>query len=239
MIICNGVPKNGTNILQKLCALLNYKDSQLFLVQHKKNKSINARYIENNNKKKISYNYANNVDNNYFCHAHIANPIKENLSQHKILTIWRDPRDSAVSFIRWAENRNKPNYKNNKEDLKRLIKEGYGGSNNWIDLYYNYIEWLNYKNCCNISYESLKKGYYDNIKEYLEIDFDDEYIYKNLFGNYNYLPNNKKAYSSISSYSGNESNYKNYWNNDLENTWKKLGGNELINYINSYFLDKI
>jgi hypothetical protein len=233
MIICNGVPKNGTNLLQKTCALIGFKDSAVFLVQHKPNATIKAREITDSGKKKIDWSYANTFSDDYFCHAHIAYPVITDLSNHKVINIWRDPRDAAVSFIRWADRRNK-GFKNTKHDLKRLLQFGYGGAPTWAQLYKNYIEWLNDPTCLNLTWNNLQNGVaFDDLQNFLNISFDSDYVLNNLWGNGKVLPTGVAAYKSLSSFSGEVSNFTNYWSDDIDKIWTDLGGYELCYLIKS------
>lgn len=228
MIICNGPPKTGTNLLQKVCAALGKQDSEYFLVAQRKNSHVTARKITDSGKVTEPLKNALSFNNDYFCHAHIAHNSKiSEIKNQQILISMRDPRDAAVSFVRWAERRNK-GWKATKEDLLRLLKEGHF-ENTWVELIQNYVGWISEPNALCIKFEDIyTTNGIEKISKFLNVNCDISEIQPLIYGNGKNLGEGKQAYKSLSSFSGKKSNWIEWWDQDLEEMWRKTDGYQLL-----------
>lgn len=221
MIICNGHPKSGTNLLLKSCSMMGFRDSSLFAVSLKSGTPYKVRKINlDQTKEPKEKTFVDKFDNSFFCHAHLAPGSGINLSQHKMINIFRDPKNTLISYLRWADRRNK-GFKKTKNDLKKLITDGYCGMSFFKSIS-QYYEYKSNKNVLCVNYENLLEiDTLKNISKFIGADssLDLEYISQNAYGNGKKLPNGKDAYHALSSWSGNSSNWQDWWDDEIDALW--------------------
>lgn len=236
MIICNGPPKTGTNLLQKACALLGKQDSGLFMVaMADRPLYVKRLFRERKQKEKIDdISYINDIDDGYFCHAHVSFPCDD--VDHPMLLSIRNPRAAAVSFVRWASSTNRPLSKTDKEPLAgskrgliKLIERGVYGYTSWVELYASFLPWIHEDNVCCVWFDDLFqiKGIQKIANFIGEYEHFPGYVASYMYGNGNTLPDGSEARIAPSSWSGELSKWTEWWNKDVESAWKKTKGYEL------------
>ncbi len=148
MIIVNGVPRTGTHLVKKFLGMLALRDSGHVFLSLSEREPLRARVLLSEDEKRVtSVPSALAFDDEYFAHGHIHQNWRNALSDHKVITTFRDPRDSAVSIIQWHEYRGKLQEGHSRADencLLDLLKHGYYASRrdrSWVRFVRGFLEW--------------------------------------------------------------------------------------------------
>lgn len=220
MIFCNGMPKNGTNLLLKICGFLGFKDSEIFIFSDNRGKT-KARKPERDSgaKERIHIDAAFEKDNAYFCHAHL---FPWNFTNHKVITIFRDPRNAIVSAMRYQ----KKHGMTERETIIKFIRYGYRQFPTWVDYNNKFLPWLHLG--LPVRFEKISEvDTLEEICNYLGVEADCKLLSENLLGGGKVI-NGKPMYSSFSTWSGKNSDWKEYWDEKIDKLFMETGGGELL-----------
>jgi len=232
MILCNGLPKSGTNLLLKLYGLIGLENNGVIIRKYSPEDNFSCSKFENE-KIRISINLSEAVDFNetYFCHGHLVFDNYSFLETHKVVTIFRDPRDVIISTIRDPKQR-LPKNQTMDQLIEHLLINGptpyvKNSKRNWVEYYRLYLPWINKGNF--IFFDDLKN--ISQIKNLLPSYNINEEIVQHLFSSGKMLPNGKEAYIERSTWSGEHSKWKDYWSKEIDLVWNNIGGQELLDDI--------
>lgn len=208
MIFCNGCSKAGTHILTSMCESIKRREIDGTVIK---------RHSESDFviKSSASLEKVFALSNRYFVHSHISHSPQVELifARHKHLLMVRNPRDLAVSWMRLRV-RQELDLVESKDLLGNLILGGMFGRS-IPSFYQDFLGWLEVGNIFIIKFEDFisKKLLLDDLAAYLGVDA------------------NKLSYEQIlgrgPTYTGEKSNWRDWWDGDLDEIWKKSGGTEI------------
>lgn len=242
MILCNGQPKSGTNLLQKICGAMGLQDAEKSMVSFtplhaEKGWMFANEIVDEETKERIDPAIAMGVDNFQFCHAHVTAASVDYLKGHKILMAKRDPRDMAVSFVRWQHRRR--GVEASQDVLIDLLLNGYPPirptreDKVWTHNYVNFCSWFGpwYSEpaALCLEFEALwQPETIEKIAQYLEWPVDDpEKVAAQIYGN-GKLVDGKPVYKTLSSWSGEHSDWREWWTPPVESAWRTIDGPRLV-----------
>jgi hypothetical protein len=235
MIFCNGAPKTGTNILQKLCGMLGFQDSELFFLAF--HDRLLARKIGDDLEKIEIDPTSIDMDQyrNHFCHSHICDLLTQNLRSFKVLHSIRDPRDSLISYLRWKEKKEIIPEINEEIIIDTLArglweKRTSDWCETWVQFQFSYLGWVfSPFDVFIVKFEHMgDAAVIDAIANFVGIeDCDAEEIADNLIGNGKFY-GIKEMYKSKSSYVDGKSRWEDYWTDGIEQVWKFAHGDRLL-----------
>lgn len=233
MIFCNGVPKNGTNLLLKICGFLEFTDAQYFILSNPDG-SFRARRQHLGEKEHINPSMVFIRDNGYFCHSHVLHEPKL-YNDHKVITIFRDPRNALVSAMRYkpapqtkgGEYYFRGKYKlSGKHRILDLIRNGYNKFPTWADYTRAFLPWL--KHGLPVRFETINTiNTLKAIRDYLGADGDVDYLSGHLIGNGKEI-DNRPMYAADSTWSGELSDWHDYWDDEIQAAFEETGCHTLL-----------
>jgi len=243
MIICNGLPKSGTNLLLRFCGLVGLKNNGIIIRKYSSTMAFGISQFSSSKKKKtISLEESLNFNDTWFCHSHMVYEDYDFIKNHTVITIFRDPRNVIISLIRERFKKFGLNLNQNQEKLllglqfcdtlTYLRKFNANWKGTWVDYYRLYLPWLQTSNC--LFFEDFLVT--DNIKSLatkLSVDIDIDFVQEHLFGNGKILPNGNEAYIERSTWTGKLSNWEDWWSEEIDILWNDIGGQELLDDIES------
>lgn len=226
MIFCNGVPKNGTSLLLKICGFLEFTDAQYFISSNPDG-SLRARRPLH--KEHINPSMVFIRDNGYFCHSHVLYEPKL-YDGHKVITIFRDPRNALVSAMRYkpapatkgGEHYFRGKYKlSDKDRMLDLLRNGYNKFPTWAEYTRAFLPWL--KHGLAVRFETISTlSALQAICGYLNVDGDIDYLADHLIGNGKEI-DGKPMYASDSTWSGKLSDWHDYWDDEIQAAFEATG----------------
>lgn len=236
MILCNGAPKTGTNLSQKLCGMLGVRDSELSFVGIAEQPGIGARQIvEEKQKVAVDPEAALAIGNDHFCHAHVTAPNWPIFRDHKVIVTYRDPRDAAVSLVRWLERRGQVE-KADEAMLLDLLVHGYwarrrGANHTWVQFYSWFLNWRTVpEGVLTLEFHDLgKPETVARVADFIGVDdYDAEALAAGWLGSGKEW-NGRPMYKSLSSYTGaHRSDWREWWTDRVEQAWQDTKGPELL-----------
>lgn len=236
MIICNGFPKSGTNLLMKTVALFGVESASILIAGNKPYADLKYSRLTFNcdtgcwSKEKLSWSHCDKLTNFYFVHGHInstANYQHILDNGHKIITIYREPKNSLISWCRWRC----------KENGKQWVWDDPNKREKYIidNIKQNKIE-----EKLQLTYPQLFYSWYADWKtkqSVLKIDFDDLFTLPGLTRIQNFLqteihpktvlPNLLQPEHGLdrigtrSTWSGKHSDYNEFWSDKIESVWNQ------------------
>lgn len=127
MILCNGVPKAGTHLLMSYCRALGMR----VYPETVKGYGPDVQGLPANPKAHSC------------CHGHVPARHAESLSSHRVVTIFRHPRDVLLSYCRYM-------HETPREGLAH-----YFSGKGFVELYWQFVPWLRLGKC--VFFERLPK----------------------------------------------------------------------------------
>ena len=239
MIICNGFPKSGTNLLMRIVALMGISGYSGMITQNIPDKDKIHYNILNHvsgreyTKTKTDWDTFDKIPNTQHVHAHLhpTIPHQHLLDGHKMIVIMRHPKNSIISYCRWRidtpeqqQHWQSPSKRFKtlqaniektrvEKDVMLSFPEHYSGF---------YSGWMqhNSRNVLLVQFEELDQP---NILEQIaghingSLDFDKS----KLFG----IENTKDiGVATRTTFSGNHSDWSSVWTAELEQIWQEYGG---------------
>ena len=242
MIIANGCPRTGTHLVLKLLGMLGFVDSSNVLICLGKAKPLRARFLPSENEKiGVEIETVLNFSNDFTAHAHMTQNARKHLDNHKIITTFRDPRESAVSMIRWHAHRNRLPYpltEANEEALIDLLELGYYATRShadacsWVGFVRKFEGWRqNSHNTLAIDFKELGTiigvrriaffvGVEPSMDKIIELASnwqDGSKIYKG-----------KEMHTSLCSHLPGNSDWRPLWTPKVDRAWENTRGPELL-----------
>jgi hypothetical protein len=161
--------------------------------------------------------------------------VKSGFSDFRKIFLYRNLRDSIVSYMRFTAKKNIPGYEkwsslpNTPNKLLEFLKMG---AQDFFKIASPMVEWLNDDEVLSICFEELlgdngkekQQIVIKKIIEFIGVSNIDENLYErllNVFG------------SDTVTWSGKRSNWQEYWNEDVEDSFVKMEG-ESINCVLGY-----
>lgn len=223
MIICNGFPKSGTHILTEMMESFGKKRIGGLIGKYSADEPLHRRGISDVTKSPVEQVLSRSDD--YYVHGHVAYGTELDFN-NKHIVIFRNPKDSAVSWMRERVKYN-PELKPGKKLLIKLIKRGIHKMP-LPNVYASYLPWLKEKNVCIVRFESaFDLETITKIIQYLDLDpaLAEEVI------------NSKhKGPTATSSWS----KWQEFWDEEVEDIWNQYDGNVLcykLGYLESISSD--
>ena len=211
MLICNGCSKTGTHILTTLAKEGGLNQLGGTLIKRRPNTEL--KVTSNRLLKEVLA-----LDNQNFIHGHVAyKPFLEGRlidSGHKMVHIVRNPRNVAISWMR-HRNKQSPNFRVSEENLLKIIENKMFGMS-VVEYYSGFTGWINSKLALNLKFEEIfeeKKKTVKSFSSYLQLD------HKEIDMN--------KVFGRGSTFTGNWSDWKEWWSQDVEEAWIRSSGIEL------------
>lgn len=213
-VICNGPIKCGTGILLKLAGMMGYKEINSYWLQVE-------GQIKTKGRRKIG-----DLKPTEFVHSHI-HPVPAK----RVVTILRDPRDAAISWIRWNSGPAKhQDWQDNNVHLIDFIRNGdtVYTHRSWIQYYKPFLKWREtpekvvyfeemFENRDMIKRIAKAWGYEGSLQGVLE----------RLYGGVKH-PHSQPGVESVSTFTGDHSKWQDRWEEDIQRWWHELGGDDLV-----------
>lgn len=236
MILVNGPAKMGLNLAQKLCFALGLRDSGHAFVRLGPVPGISARRILDNEggKAAVEAEPVLELPDKFFAHCHVAHyPGVGLLERHRMLLCWRDPRDAAISYARWAERTGR--WESAAGGLLGLIRgDGQvpwrqrGELVTWAQHVGEYLPWAAEAGCHILRYEALADpATVKAAARFLGCACDAAAVAAGLLGDGANFQG-RRAYVGRSSWSGGQpSRWEDWWSETLDDAWILSGGRKL------------
>lgn len=238
MILVNGCAKTGTNLALKLCGALGLTHSGCSLVRLLPGVGVAGRRVTDDEGGKVEIP-ADNVlclPDQYFSHGHVAvGPPGEALERVRMILCWRDPRDAAVSYVRWAKATGRAETATH-EDLLALLRGTApvpwqcGRPVSWVEYFAGYLAWHGRPNVFDLHFHRIAEPEtVAAVASFLGVDCPDpEGVAAKLLGNGSEI-DGVPMYKGRSSWSGGpRSNWREWWSEDAEAIWRDTMGSDLI-----------
>jgi len=227
MIICNGMPKSGTGILMKCMGLMGFDNKPIIFTRFWPDREVKAtktHTIEDHNK-------------NMFYRGHMAYVYPWD----DVITIFRDPRNAAVSWVRYfghiKHGQGKYDWKETKTDLIALILrcgEPVGQRGSFVQLYYSYLGWLDngfcvfFEDICSDDGKTVKR-----IADKVGYKGDSMEVYEKLYGGAVHPAVHKdekgrNLQAGWSTFTGKLSDWEKVWDDDIQRAWEMVSGDMLV-----------
>ena len=207
MIICNGSAKVGTHILTNIAKEVGAKQIVGTLIKRFADTPLRSN-------SKLSLDEILKYDDSHYMHAHIAfsRDVVEILKKHKVLYIYRNAKDVAVSWMR-HKHKQDSNIEISSESLISIIRNGMHGKS-IAEFYSHYVCWINHPSCFTIKFEDILNDDYSFMELASFLDVDMALLGRHIF-QYSCTKNSKK------------SDWREYWNNEVQLAWLESGGEKL------------
>ncbi len=212
MIFCNGCSKTGTHILTSFAKNLGFHQVGGTLIKRTPKSPL---IIKGKTKIKDVFTF----DNNNFVHCHFSytGNLRDRIAEgnHKHMHIYRHPRNVAVS---WMKHRVKERKLKNeiiepsKEYLKEIISSQMFNMS-VVKYYSGFSNWISDQNSLNVRFEDFFQ------------DFDRVSSEILLFLNIqNKKPLKEKVLGNSITYSGQISDWRDWWDEEINLLWIETGG---------------
>ena len=241
MIICNGFPKSGTNLLMRVVALMGIPGCNSMIAQNNPKQDKIGYKILNHisgkeySKTKTNWETFDAIPNTKHVHAHLHPniPHQHLLNNHKMVVIIRHPKNAMISYCRWKihspeQQRNWESPSKRFNTLKANIEKTRVDKDVMLSFpeHYRgfYTGWMqhNSPNVLLVKFEELQdKTVLEKIASHVgsSVQFDADTI----FGTHN---NQKLGITTRSTFSGDWSEWQSVWCDELEQIWREHGGLE-------------
>lgn len=166
-----------------------------------------------------------------FYHAHVCPPAR--LEHQKMIYIVRNPRNSAISYIRWLAKRDdhtdEEEYTVSRGLLERLITGGAFEYGPWPMSSMNFSVWCDIPGVHVVRFEEIYSDGGDTIRgiaDFVGRDYDQR-VYNELYGNGKIIAG-REVYRDKSTWTGEKPSdwreYRHLWDKNIEVDWEDCGG---------------
>lgn len=236
MIVCNGCPRTGTHLVMKFLGMLGLRDSGHVLLSLSEREPLRARVLLSEKKKRpTAVESTLGFGDEYFAHAHVSHHSALALQDHKVITTYRDPRNSAISMILWHAFRGKlpEGIQAGDEDaLVDLLERGYYSARRdrtWVKFVRGFEEWRDHGLALEFN-ELGTLGGARKIAEFVGYPCPELRLKKLVKGwrGGGKLYADKPMFISMSSYLPKPSRWQEWWTPRVCEVWEKIKGPKLL-----------
>lgn len=241
VVLANGFPKSGTNLIKKvLGALGHHHEKGLLMKQLPDHKILLTKYgghhpaSEDGPSPLPTRPIANPCGHhplinalfekdNCFIHSHVG--WTEDPRIDKIVHITRNPRNASLSFLRWAKARGR-GLDYTRTDLRNLLSWGLYDYGAWLRAMVQFHEWTDDPRACCVRFEDICTDGGESVSRILkylgEPNQQTARIYAGLYGNGKQI-DGVDVYEGLSTWTGELSDWTTcpWWDEDL---WNQFDG---------------
>lgn len=219
-VVCNGPVKCGTGILLKLAAMMGFEQRRGLWLQDGRGVQLKSPKHED---RPVGV-----LGPKEFMHSHLHPfPAK------RVVTILRDPRDAAISWIRW--NGAAAVFQNWQDTDAHLIDFIRAGDRlytkaPWVRYYRPFLKWRETPERV-VYFEDIFKFYYPMLLIRHSWDCSAyepmTEFHEKLQGGAVY-PDKQDGVNSVSTFTGTHSNWEERWTPEIQRYWHETGGDDLV-----------